>query len=102
MQRRCGGLRRQQQPRIEALSLQQLEALPEALLDVQGAEDLTAWLEGQERWALAAGMRVSAAGVAKKSRRLRRHPTTANSPKPSSRKPNSQSSETASVKGLRV
>jgi hypothetical protein len=38
------GLSPQQQIRIEALSLRQLEALAEALLDVQGAEDLAAWL----------------------------------------------------------
>ncbi len=43
------GLSPQQQIRIEALSLRQLEALAAALLAVQGAEDLAAWLAALER-----------------------------------------------------
>jgi predicted transposase YdaD len=49
LQRRCGSLSPQQQARIQALPLPRLEALADALLDFQGAEDLTAWLEGLER-----------------------------------------------------
>ena len=40
LQRRCGSLSPQQEARIKALSLDQLEALADALLDFQGAEDL--------------------------------------------------------------
>jgi predicted transposase YdaD len=47
LQRRCGTLSLQQQARIQALPLAQLEALADALLDFQGAEDLAAWLEAQ-------------------------------------------------------
>ena len=43
------GLSPQQQIRIEALSLRHLEALAAALLAVQGAEDLAAWLAALER-----------------------------------------------------
>ena len=48
LQRRCGTLSLQQQARIQALPLAQLEALADALLDFQGTEDLAAWLEVQE------------------------------------------------------
>ncbi|MFM8277563.1 MAG: DUF2887 domain-containing protein [Cyanobium sp.] len=44
LQRRCGPLTPQQQARLQALPLAQLEALADALLDFQGPEDLTAWL----------------------------------------------------------
>ncbi|MEB3244317.1 MAG: DUF4351 domain-containing protein, partial [Cyanobacteriota bacterium] len=44
LQRRCGGLTASQDARIRALPLPQLEALAEALLDFQGADDLEAWL----------------------------------------------------------
>ena len=44
LQRRCGGLTPSQEARIRALSLPQLEALAEALLDFQAAADLEAWL----------------------------------------------------------
>jgi predicted transposase YdaD len=44
LQRRCGGLTPSQEARIRALPLPQLEALAEALLDFQGADDLEAWL----------------------------------------------------------
>jgi predicted transposase YdaD len=47
LQRRCGTLSLQQQARIQALPLAQLEALADALLDFQGTEDLAAWLEAQ-------------------------------------------------------
>ena len=44
LRRRCGGLTPSQEARIGALPLPQLEALAEALLDFQGADDLEAWL----------------------------------------------------------
>jgi len=44
LQRRCGPLSTEQQSQIQALPLAELEALAEALLDFQGATDLTAWL----------------------------------------------------------
>ena len=49
LQRRCGTLSSQQQARIQALPLPRLEALADALLDFEGAEDLAAWLAAQER-----------------------------------------------------
>jgi predicted transposase YdaD len=42
--RRCGPLSAATTARIQALPLEQLEALAEALLDFQGAADLTTWL----------------------------------------------------------
>lgn len=39
--------RGQQRPRIQALPLERLEALADALLDFSGAEDLTAWLAAE-------------------------------------------------------
>ncbi|MFM9101512.1 MAG: DUF4351 domain-containing protein, partial [Cyanobium sp.] len=44
LRRRCGGLTPSQEDRIRALPLPRLEALAEALLDFQGADDLEAWL----------------------------------------------------------
>ena len=49
LQRRCGPLSTQQEAQIQALPLDRLEALADALLDFQGAEDLKAWLDGLER-----------------------------------------------------
>jgi predicted transposase YdaD len=46
LQRRCGSLNPNQQARIEALPLNALEALADALLDFEGPEDLKAWLSG--------------------------------------------------------
>jgi predicted transposase YdaD len=45
LQRRCGPLTPQQQARLQALRLAQLEALADALLDFQGPDDLTTWLQ---------------------------------------------------------
>ena len=42
--RRCGPLSEATIARIQSLFLEQLEALAEALLDFQGANDLAAWL----------------------------------------------------------
>jgi hypothetical protein len=42
--RRIGPLATEQQARIQALPLADLEALADALLDFQTAADLTAWL----------------------------------------------------------
>lgn len=42
--RRCGPLSEATTARIQSLPLEQLEALAEALLDFQGADDLAAWL----------------------------------------------------------
>ena len=42
--RRCGPLSKATTARIQALELEQLEALAEALLDFSGPEDLAAWL----------------------------------------------------------
>jgi predicted transposase YdaD len=42
--RRCGPLNEATTARIQALPLQQLEALAEALLDFTGPDDLAAWL----------------------------------------------------------
>ncbi|MCT0224839.1 DUF4351 domain-containing protein [Synechococcus sp. CS-1328] len=42
--RRCGPLNDATTARIQALPLEQLEALAEALLDFQGPDDLAAWL----------------------------------------------------------
>jgi predicted transposase YdaD len=44
LSRRCGPLSDGTTARIQALPLEQLEALADALLDFQGMEDLTAWL----------------------------------------------------------
>lgn len=44
LRHRCGQLSAEQQALIRALSLSQLEALADALLDFQGADDLNAWL----------------------------------------------------------
>jgi len=44
LRRRCGGLTPSQEARVRALPLPQLEALAEALLDFQGADDLESWL----------------------------------------------------------
>lgn len=44
--RRCGPLSDATITQIQALSLEQLEALAEALLDFQGPSDLASWLEG--------------------------------------------------------
>jgi predicted transposase YdaD len=48
LQRRCGPLSPEQQTRIQALPLADLEALADALLDFQGSADLTAWLSQQQ------------------------------------------------------
>jgi len=42
--RRCGPLSEATTARIQSLPLEQLEALAEALLDFEGADDLAAWL----------------------------------------------------------
>jgi predicted transposase YdaD len=44
LNRRCGTLSETTTARIEALPLEQLEALAEALLDFTGPADLSAWL----------------------------------------------------------
>jgi predicted transposase YdaD len=44
LRRRCGQLSAEQEAHIRALSLPQLEALADALLDFQGADDLNTWL----------------------------------------------------------
>ncbi|MBM5817593.1 MAG: DUF4351 domain-containing protein [Cyanobacteria bacterium K_Offshore_surface_m2_239] len=44
LQRRCGSLPPDQQTRVQALTLADLEALADALLDFEGPADLTAWL----------------------------------------------------------
>jgi predicted transposase YdaD len=44
LQRRCGPLPSDQQQRIQALPLADLEALADALLDFQGIADLMSWL----------------------------------------------------------
>jgi predicted transposase YdaD len=44
LRRRCGELSPEQQARVSQLSLPQLEALAEALLDFTGMADLKAWL----------------------------------------------------------
>jgi len=45
LNRRCGPLSEATTARIQALPLQQLEALTDALLDFSGPADLAAWLE---------------------------------------------------------
>jgi predicted transposase/invertase (TIGR01784 family) len=45
--RRCGALDPEQEARIQALSVTELEALGETLLDFQTVADLTAWLQQQ-------------------------------------------------------
>jgi predicted transposase YdaD len=44
LNRRCGPLSEATTTQIQALPLEQLEALADALLDFQGPADLTAWL----------------------------------------------------------
>lgn len=44
LNRRCGPLSAATTARIQALPLQQLEALSDALLDFAGADDLASWL----------------------------------------------------------
>ena len=46
LNRRCGPLSDASIARIQALPLQQLETLAEALLDFSGPADLAAWLNG--------------------------------------------------------
>lgn len=46
LSRRCGPLSETTTNRIQALPLEQLEALAEALLDFTGPDDLSAWLAG--------------------------------------------------------
>jgi len=46
LNRRCGPLNPGTTARIEALPLERLESLAEALLDFQGPADLAAWLAG--------------------------------------------------------
>jgi len=45
LNRRCGPLSETTTAEIQAMPLEQLEALAEALLDFSGPADLTAWLE---------------------------------------------------------
>jgi predicted transposase YdaD len=45
LNRRCGPLSKATTARIQALPLEQLEHLAEALLDFSGPTDLAAWLE---------------------------------------------------------
>ena len=44
LSRRCGPLSEATTARIQALPLEQLEALAEALLDFSGPDELTTWL----------------------------------------------------------
>jgi predicted transposase YdaD len=44
LQRRCGVLTLQQQAQLQALPLERLETLADALLDFQGPDDMAAWL----------------------------------------------------------
>ena len=44
LNRRCGPLSEATTARIQALPLEQLEALAEALLDFNGPDELTTWL----------------------------------------------------------
>ena len=48
LNRRLGAIAPELQARIQILSIPQLEALGEALLDFSNLSDLTAWLESQE------------------------------------------------------
>jgi hypothetical protein len=47
LNRRCGPLAEATTARIQALPLEQLEALADALLDFEGPADLSAWLAAQ-------------------------------------------------------
>ncbi|MEQ8999097.1 MAG: DUF4351 domain-containing protein [Coleofasciculus sp. B1-GNL1-01] len=47
LNRRVGVISPELQAQIEALSLEQVEALAEALLDFSGVEDLVSWLDRQ-------------------------------------------------------
>ncbi|MFM9104621.1 MAG: DUF2887 domain-containing protein [Cyanobium sp.] len=51
LQRRCGSLHPDQQTRLQALPLADLEALADALLDFEGPADLTAWLSARQQHA---------------------------------------------------
>ena len=46
LNRRCGPLSEATTARIQALPVEQLEALADALLDFQGPADLASWLAG--------------------------------------------------------
>ena len=48
LQRRCGALTPQQQDQLQALPLERLESLADALLDFQGPDDLAAWLQAND------------------------------------------------------
>ncbi len=48
LNRRVGEISPELQAQIEALSLEQVEALAEALLDFSGVEDLVSWLDRQD------------------------------------------------------
>lgn len=47
LNRRVGEISPELQAKVEALSLEQVEALAEALLDFSGVEDLVSWLDTQ-------------------------------------------------------
>jgi hypothetical protein len=49
LNRRCGTLSEATTARIQALPLEQLEALTEALLEFSGPADLAAWLSAHAR-----------------------------------------------------
>lgn len=60
LNRRCGPLNPETSSRIDALPLERLEALAEALLDFQGPADLAVWLaahDGPEQAASSAAPR---------------------------------------------
>ncbi|MEQ8463277.1 Rpn family recombination-promoting nuclease/putative transposase [Coleofasciculus sp. E1-EBD-02] len=48
LNRRVGVMSRELQAKVEALSLEQVEALAEALLDFSGVEELVSWLDRQD------------------------------------------------------
>ncbi|MEQ9620491.1 DUF4351 domain-containing protein [Coleofasciculus chthonoplastes] len=48
LNRRVGAMSRELQAKVEALSLEQVEALAEALLDFSGVEELVSWLDRQD------------------------------------------------------
>lgn len=52
LERRCGAISSESRRRLEALNLEQMEALALDLLDFRNGEDLAAWLERQEQGTL--------------------------------------------------
>jgi hypothetical protein len=66
--RRCGPLSEATTAQIQALPLEQLEGLADALLDVQGPADLAAWLAANPSYTLTISTELLEAAATQPSR----------------------------------